>query len=133
MPAAAATDETRQGLLDALRSDEAWVRAAEVRKIRTALEWAIAHEVLSLDEASFHAGFGEHGLTLAGPGAPLVGEAAVTEMAVALGLSTDGGRRFLGVILEVRYRLPASVGGGVVGAVCVVAGQDRRRGHHDPL
>ncbi len=106
MPAAAATDETRQGLLDALRSDEAWVRAAEVRKIRTALEWAIAHEVMSLDEASFHAGFGEHGLTLAGPGAPLVGEAAVTEMAVALGLSTDGGRRFLGVILEVRYRLP---------------------------
>ncbi len=45
MSSAAATDETRQGLLDALRSDEAWVRAAEVRKIRTALEWAIAHEV----------------------------------------------------------------------------------------
>ncbi len=105
MPAAA-TDETRQGLLDALRSDEAWVRAAEVRKIRTALEWAVAHEVMSLDEASFHAGFGEHGLTLAGPGAPLIGEAAVTELAVALGLSTDGGRRFLGVILEIRYRLP---------------------------
>ncbi len=61
---------------------------------------------MSLDEASFHAGFGEHGLTLAGPGAPLVGEAAVTELAVALGLSTDGGKRFLGVILEIRYRLP---------------------------
>ncbi len=41
-----------------------------------------------------------------GPGAPLIGEAAVTELAVALGLSTDGGQRFLGVILEIRYRLP---------------------------
>ncbi len=74
-----------QHLLDTLRADEATVRAAEVRKIRTAIEWAVAHEVLSLDDASFHAGFGEHGLTLAGPGAPLVGENAVTELAVALG------------------------------------------------
>ncbi len=34
-----------QHLLDTLRADEARVRAAEVRKIRTAMEWAIAHEV----------------------------------------------------------------------------------------
>ncbi len=95
-----------QHLLDTLRADEATVRAAEVRKIRTAIEWAVAHEVLSLDDASFHAGFGEHGLTLAGPGAPLVGENAVTELSVALGLSTEGGRRLLGAALEVRYRLP---------------------------
>ncbi len=102
----APSDETRQGLLGALRTWEAGIRAAEVAKIQVALEWAIAHEVMSLDDASFHAGFGEHGLTLAGPGAPLIGEAAVTELAVALGLSTDGGKRYLGVILEVRYRLP---------------------------
>ncbi len=46
MPAAAATDETRQGLLDALRSREAGVRAAEIAKIQVALEWAVAHEVM---------------------------------------------------------------------------------------
>ncbi len=95
-----------QHLLDELRTHEATARAAEVAKIRAAIEWAIAHEVLSLDDASFHAGFGEHGLTLAGPGAPLVGENAVTELSVALGFSTEGGRRLLGCALEVRYRLP---------------------------
>ena len=95
-----------QHLLDTLRTHEATARAAEVAKIQAALDWAIAHEVLSLDGASFHAGFGEHGLTLAGPGAPLVAESAVTELSVALGLSTDGGRRLLGAALEVRYRLP---------------------------
>ena len=62
--------------------------------------------MLSLDDASFHAGFGEPGPTLAGPGDPLVGESAVTELSVALGLSTEGGRRLLGCALEVRYRLP---------------------------
>ena len=95
-----------QTLLDELRTHEATARAAEVAKIQAALEWAVAHEVLSLDDASFYAGFGEHGLTLAGPGAPLVGESAVTELSVALGLSTEGGRRLLGCALEVRYRLP---------------------------
>ncbi len=47
MPVAAATDETRQGLLDALRAREAGVRAAEIAKIQVALEWAVAHEVMS--------------------------------------------------------------------------------------
>ena len=95
-----------QTLLDELRTHEAVARAAEIAKIQAAIEWAVAHEVMGLDDASFHAGFGEHGLTLAGPGAPLVGENAVTELAVALGLSTEGGRRLLGCALEVRYRLP---------------------------
>ncbi len=106
-----------QHLLDTLRADEATVRAAEVAKIRTAIEWAIAHEVLSLDDASFHAGFGEHGLTLAGPGAPLVGENAVTELSVALGLSTEGGRRLLGCCVGGPLPVAEVVGSGLRGGV----------------
>ncbi len=36
-----------QHLLDELRTHEATVRAAEVAKIRAAIEWAVAHEVMS--------------------------------------------------------------------------------------
>ena len=54
----------------------------------------------------FTAGYGEHGLTLAGPGAPLIGEAAVVELAAALGVSTEAGASYVGDSLEIRYRLP---------------------------
>ena len=74
--------------------------------MRHTIEWAVAHEVLSLDDAMFTAGYGEHGLTLAGPGAPLIGEAAVVELAAALGVSTEAGASYVGDSLEIRYRLP---------------------------
>ena len=46
------------------------------------------------------------GLALAGDGAPCVSEFAVVELAAALGMTTDAGRRYVGKVLEVRYRLP---------------------------
>ena len=45
-------------------------------------------------------------MPLAGEGAPLVAEFAVTEFAAAIGLSTDAGKRYVGHALELRYRLP---------------------------
>ncbi len=51
-------------------------------------------------------GFGQTDLALAGVGAPTVAEYAVPELAAALGLSTEAGKRFLGECLELRYRLP---------------------------
>ena len=42
----------------------------------------------------------------AGPGAPLVAEFAVAELAAALGLSTEAGRGYLAEAVELRYRLP---------------------------
>ncbi len=122
-----------QHLLDTLRADEATVRAAEVRKIRTAIEWAVAHEVLSLDDASFHAGFGEHGLTLAGPGAPLVGENAVTELSVALGSVDRGWTPSARVCARGPLPLPPPVGGRDLRSVSVVAGQARGRGDDEPV
>ena len=46
------------------------------------------------------------GLALAGPGAPFVSEFAVIELATALGMTVDACRRYVGQVLEVRYRLP---------------------------
>ena len=46
------------------------------------------------------------GLMLAGPGAPCVSEFAVVELAAALGMTADCCRRYVGRVLEVRYRLP---------------------------
>ena len=43
---------------------------------------------------------------MAGAGAPLVAEFAVTEFAAAIGLSTDAGKRYVGNAVELRHRLP---------------------------
>ena len=45
-------------------------------------------------------------LAVAGPGAPLVAEFCVGDLAMALGMSTDAGRTYLGDAVEIRYRLP---------------------------
>ncbi|MDO9455368.1 HNH endonuclease signature motif containing protein, partial [Nocardioides sp.] len=48
----------------------------------------------------------EPALHLAGPGAPVVGEYAALDLALSLGMSTDGGLAYLGKALELRHRLP---------------------------
>src|SRR3954466_13762436 len=63
------------------------------------------HSVDSMDDAACYPGL-EGKMALAGPGAPLVAEFAVAELAVALGVTTDSGRAFLGLAMELRYRLP---------------------------
>ena len=45
-------------------------------------------------------------MPVAGEGAPLVAEFAVTEFAAAIGVSTDAGKRYVGHALELRHRLP---------------------------
>src|SRR4051794_2359032 len=79
--------------------------AAEVDKLHAAIAWAAMHSADSMDDAACYAGF-ESELALAGPGAPLVAEFAVAELAVALRISADAGRVFLGLAMELRYRLP---------------------------
>lgn len=99
-------------LVAALRGSEAALRAAELGKIHATLDFAAAHEVSRLEDAAFHAdceegsAFDEHGLALAGTGAPLMAESAVAEAGVAWGVSTDSARGYLGAVLEVRHRLP---------------------------
>jgi hypothetical protein len=50
--------------------------------------------------------FGDRPLEVAGYGAPTVSEFAITEFATAVGMSSTGGRKFLGAALETKHRLP---------------------------
>ena len=59
-----------------------------------AVDWAAMHSTDSIDEADDRrAGTATPGIPVAGEGAPLVAEFAVTEFAAAIGLSTDAGKR----------------------------------------
>ncbi len=71
-----------------------------------AVDWAAMHSTDSIDEAEMLVGYGDQGMPLAGEGAPLVAEFAVTEFAAAIGLSTDAGKSYVGQALELRHRLP---------------------------
>jgi hypothetical protein len=99
-------DPTPVGLLDAVRATKQAEMAAQVEQLRLVVEWCAAHEV-DASETATHVEFGrDTGLGLAGEGAPYVSEFAVVELAAALGMTTDAGRRYVGKVLEVRYRLP---------------------------
>src|SRR3954452_22416684 len=97
--------DTPAGVLSAVRDEVATVMVAERNKMVLAVTWAAMHSVDSMDDAAYYPGF-ESELALAGPGAPLVAEFAVAELAVALRVTTDAGRDFLGLAMELRYRLP---------------------------
>jgi len=104
-------------LLDGARAALARQRTAEVDVLVAVADWADAHTEdgvvadqygpfgLLRSDAHLLPGadvFGE----LGGPGAPLVSEFCVVEIAAALGLSTDSGRRLVGEAVELRHRLP---------------------------
>src|SRR3954463_1756746 len=97
--------DTPAGVLAFARDSVASTYAAEVDKLHAAIAWAAMHSVDSMDDAACYPGF-ESELALAGPGAPLVAEFAVAELAVALRVTTDAGRAFLELAMELRYRLP---------------------------
>ena len=80
--------------------------AAEARLLQHAVDWAGMHSTDSIEDAAMLAGYGDQGMPLAGAGAPLVAEFAVTEFAAAIGLSTEAGKRYVGHALELRHRLP---------------------------
>lgn len=69
-----------------------------------AVDWASMYEVPAGEGAVFNA-FG-NAVPLAGEGAPEVGDLAIAEFALAVGMSTDAGRSFIGDALEVAHRLP---------------------------
>ncbi len=101
-----AREETRAALLGVVKDAKAVRAAAEVAVLWSIIDWSTAHEVLRDDETMWLAGYGDHGLTLGGPGCPLVRESAVIELAAALGVSTTSGASQVAVALELRYRLP---------------------------
>jgi hypothetical protein len=72
--------------------------------MRAAAAWAAMHseDALRPDEPTF----GDTVESLAGPGAPGILEFSVHEFAAALGMSSEWGAAYLGLAIELRYRLP---------------------------
>ncbi len=93
------------GVLDAVREVHSEITDLEIRKLQLAVEWAVMHPVESILHAAMVDGT-EDELAIAGEGAPLVAEFCVAELALALGMSTGAGKRYLGDAVETRYRLP---------------------------
>ena len=92
-------------VLAALESTHSVLTDAEVGQFRLAVDWADAHPGDHLDDAATVDGTqGE--LAIAGPGAPLVAEFCVADFALAVSMTTDAGRSYLGDAVEVRHRLP---------------------------
>ncbi len=89
------------------RECRAAAQAAEARLLVAATIWADLHPAESIHDAAWMVpDYLESPLALAGPGAPLVAEFAVPELAAALAMSTDAGRALLGDALELKHRLP---------------------------
>ena len=90
------------------RAQRSIADTADANLLKVAAAWAAMHSTDSIDEAAAITGGGflEETIPIAGPGAPLVAEFSVAEFALAVGLSTDAGKLFLGEAVELRYRLP---------------------------
>jgi hypothetical protein len=82
------------------------VTSAEIHKLQFAVQWAIIHPVESIDHGAATVDGSEGELAIAGPGAPVVAEFSVADLALALGMSSDAGRTYLGDAIELRHRLP---------------------------
>ena len=75
---------------------------AEAREFELAAQWGEAHpgdDAPALADSPVYEAnvlFGDRPLEVAGYGAPTVSEFAITEFATAVGMSSTGGRKFLG-------------------------------------
>ena len=87
---------------------------AEADLLQAAVTWAAMHSVDSIEDAATicEGRYGDTGMPVAGEGAPLVAEFAITEFAAAIGVSTDAGRRYVGHALELAPPAPAGVAPG---------------------
>lgn len=109
-------------LLRAARDSQLAQRRAEAATFVAVAEWADGHTTAALVDDPFGAlgllrddlptdawdgvAGGDRFLELGGPGCPLVSEFAVIELAAALCVSSDAGRRLVGDAVEARHRLP---------------------------
>jgi hypothetical protein len=106
-------------VLAALHDHHLLGNQVEIDKLALAVQWAIMHPVESIDHGAATADGAEGELAIAGTGAPLVAEFCVADLALALGMSTDAGRTYLGDAIEIRYRLPKIWKAVITGRVAV--------------
>jgi hypothetical protein len=95
--------DTPAGVLEHARALRATADRAEADLLAAGVDWASLH---AGDQVVTEADWLEASIPLAGAGAPQVAEFCVAEFALAVGLSTDAGRRYLGQALELFHRLP---------------------------
>ena len=100
---AADTITREQQVIDAAREQQTIENAAAIRKLQLAVEWVLLHPG---DEVDTSVEWGMRDLEIAGDGAPTIDEGAIAEFALAIGVSTDSGRLYLGDAVELAYRLP---------------------------
>jgi hypothetical protein len=71
------------------------------------VEWASDHLIAGPEGvATITEGYLDTGVPIAGPGAPLVSEFALMELIAVLGRTPDGGRAYVGRVIECAWRLP---------------------------
>src|SRR5690348_1345985 len=97
-------------VLDAAREQTRAIALAEAQRFELATQWAAAHpapvEDAVVDELGELIMYADQPATLAGEGAPSMSEFAISEFALACGMSPHQGRAFIGAALEARHRLP---------------------------
>ncbi len=100
--------DTAAGVLGFARARRDVADRAEAELLEAAVAWAGMHSTESMDDAATITDrcFLEESLPIAGPGAPLIAEFSIAEFAVAVGLSSEAGKSYLGEAVELRYRLP---------------------------
>ncbi|WP_418062492.1 DUF222 domain-containing protein [Pimelobacter simplex] len=99
---------TSTTLLADLRAGVRGREESVVREWAGIVEWAAGNTVADpgAGAATIRDGFLDTGLPIAGEGAPLVSEFALMELIAVLGRSPDGGRAYVGRVLECAWRLP---------------------------
>ncbi|MDO9455539.1 HNH endonuclease, partial [Nocardioides sp.] len=108
MPSTHRTTRTSSSdpLLESVRASCADDARVQVAKLNAVLDWALANIAGDTEAAELHDWNDQPPLQLAGAGAPVVAEYAALDLALSLGMSTDGGLAYLGKALELRHRLP---------------------------
>ena len=89
--------------LDAATIITTQITELEAQKFQFALLWAHLHPGDQIDTTI---PWEERDLEVAGDGAPTVAEFAIADFALAVGISSDAGRRLLGDAVETHHRLP---------------------------
>ena len=100
--------DSAAAVLGFVRDRRAVADRAEAELLRAAVSWVAMHSVDSIDQAAtvWDRTYGDTGITVAGPGAPLVAEFSVAEFGAAVGLATEAAKAYLGEAVELRHRLP---------------------------
>lgn len=90
-------------LLAQVEATRTVIVAHEIDQLRHATDWVLLHPGDQVDESIE---FGMRDLQIAGEGAPTIDEGAIAEFALAIGMTTDAARTYLGDAVELRFRLP---------------------------